>query len=124
LHADRAPVRPMTRHIDLSHAVEDGMVTYKGLPAPKITDFLSRVDSRARYAPGTEFVIGMIDMCSNTGTYVDSPFHRYPEGADLAQLDLGRLADVEAVTIDLARDAGRAIDRTALLGHDVAHRAV
>ena len=100
------------------------MVTYKGLPAPKISDFLSRTDSRARYAPGTEFVIGMIEMCSNTGTYVDSPFHRYPDGADLAQLDLGRLADVEAVTIDLARDAGRAIDRTALLGQDVAHRAV
>ena len=63
-------------------------------------------------------------MCSNTGTYVDSPFHRYPDGADLAELDLDRLADVEAVTIDLARDAGRAIDRAALLGHDVAHRAV
>ena len=111
------------RHIDLSHVVEDGMVTYKGLPAPKISDFLSRADSRARYAPGTEFVIGMIEMCSNTGTYVDSPFHRYPDGADLSALELDRLADVDAVTID-AGTAARAIDRAQLQDHDVANRAV
>src|SRR3981081_97712 len=101
LHADRAPLPDRRgRHIDLSHGVEDGMVTYKGLPAPKISDFLSRADSRARYAPGTEFQIGLIEMCSNTGTYVDSPFHRYPEGADLAGLELDRLADVDAITVD------------------------
>lgn len=99
------------------------MVTYKGLPAPKISDFLSRVDSRARYSPGTEFVIGMIEMCSNTGTYVDSPFHRYPDGADLSALELDRLADVDAVTID-AGTAARAIDRAQLQDHDVANRAV
>lgn len=32
--------------IELSHTVEDGMVTYKGLPAPIICDHLSRVQSR------------------------------------------------------------------------------
>ena len=95
------------RHIDLSHVVEDGMVTYKGLPAPKISDFLSRADSRARYAPGTEFQIGLIEMCSNTGTYVDSPFHRYPEGVDLAGLELDRLADVDAITVDARAATGR-----------------
>ncbi|MEP7004158.1 MAG: cyclase family protein [Chloroflexota bacterium] len=110
------------RHIDLSHAVEDGMVTYKGLPAPKISDFLSRTDSRARYAAGTEFVIGMIEMCSNTGTYVDSPFHRYPDGADLSGLELDRLADVDAVTITAA--SGCAIDRSQLLAYDVSGKAV
>lgn len=110
------------RHIDLSHTVEDGMVTYKGLPAPKISDFLSRADSRARYAPGTEFVIGMIELCSNTGTYVDSPFHRYPDGADLGALELDRLADVAAVTIDPG--AERAIDRRCFEGRDVAGKAV
>ena len=99
------------------------MVTYKGLPAPKISDLLSRADSRARYAPGTEFVIGMIEMCSNTGTYVDSPFHRYLDGADLSALDLDRLADVDAITVDPGR-ASRAIDRDALDGHDIAGKAV
>ena len=110
-------------HIDLSHTVEDGMVTYKGLPAPKISDFLSREASRARYAAGTEFVIGMIEMCSNTGTYVDSPFHRYAEGADLSALELDRLADVDAVTID-AGTTERAIDRAQFEKHDVASKAV
>lgn len=110
------------RHVDLSHAIEDGMVTYKGLPAPKISDFLSRADSRARYAPGTEFVIGMIELCSNTGTYVDSPFHRYPDGADLGALELDRLADVAAVTIDPG--AERAIDRGCFEGRDVGGKAV
>lgn len=98
------------------------MVTYKGLPAPKISDFLSRADSRARYAPGTEFVIGMIELCSNTGTYVDSPFHRYPDGADLGALELDRLADVAAVTIDPG--AERAIDRDCFEGRDVGGKAV
>ena len=111
------------RHIDLSHVVEDGMVTYKGLPAPKISDFLSRVDSRARYAPGTEFVIGMIEMCSNTGTYVDSPFHRYPDGADLGALELDRLAGVDAITIKAGAD-GRAIDRDRLRAYDISQKAV
>ena len=111
------------RHVDLSHVVEDGMVTYKGLPAPKISDFLSRADSRARYAPGTEFVIGMIEMCSNTGTYVDSPFHRYADGADVGGLELDRLADVAAITID-GGQAGRAVDREHLQKHDVANKAV
>jgi kynurenine formamidase len=111
------------RHIDLSHAVEDGMVTYPGLPAPKISDFLSREASRARYAPGTEFQIGMIEMCSNTGTYVDSPAHRYAGGVDLAALDLDRLADVDAVVVD-ASGAGRTIDRPQLDGHDVGGKAV
>ena len=112
------------RHIDLSHVVEDGMVTYKGLPAPKISDFLSRADSRARYAPGTEFQIGLIEMCSNTGTYVDSPFHRYPEGVDLAGLELDRLADVDAITVDAGAATGRPIDRGAFVGHAIANRAV
>jgi arylformamidase len=74
--------------VDLSHAVEHGMETYKGLPAPQIRDFLTRESSRAHYSPGTEFYIGRIDMVANTGTYVDAPFHRFSAGADLAQLPL------------------------------------
>jgi len=85
--------------IDLSHTVEHGMVTYKGLPAPIICDYLSREASRARYAPGTEFHIGKIEMVANTGTYVDSPFHRYADGLDLSQLPLERLADLETVVV-------------------------
>ena len=85
--------------IDLSHTVEHGMVTYKGLPAPIICDYLSREASRARYAPGTEFHIGKIEMVSNTGTYIDSPFHRYADGMDLSELPLERLADLDAVVV-------------------------
>src|SRR5260221_8926281 len=66
--------------IDLSHEVEHGMITYKGLPAPIICDYLSREDSRKNYAEGTQFVISKIEMVSNTGTYVDSPFHRFADG--------------------------------------------
>jgi arylformamidase len=85
--------------IDLSHAVEHGMVTYKGLPAPIICDYLSREASRARYGPGTEFHIGKIEMVANTGTYLDSPFHRYADGMDLSQLPLERLANLDTVVV-------------------------
>ena len=95
--------------IDLSHVIEAGMVTYRGLPAPVICDFLSREASRARYAHGTEFQIGTIEMVGNTGTYLDSPFHRYADGTDLAGLTLPSLADLDCLVFR-AGDAGRAID--------------
>ena len=81
--------------IDVSHTLEHGMITYKGLPAPLICDYLSREASRRQYAPGTEFHIGKIEMVANTGTYVDSPFHRFPDGTDLAGLPLESLANLD-----------------------------
>jgi arylformamidase len=107
--------------VDLSHVIEDGMVTYPGLPAPVICDFLSRERSREQYAPGTEFQIGTIELCSNTGTYLDSPFHRYADGSDLAGLSLERLAELDAVVVDAS---GRAIDRDQLLPYAVRGKAV
>ena len=88
-----------TSLIDLSHTVEHGMVTYKGLPAPIICDYLSREASRTHYAHGTEFHIGKIEMVANTGTYVDSPFHRYADGMDLSELPLERLANLDTVVV-------------------------
>jgi arylformamidase len=85
--------------IDLSHTVKDGLVTYKGLPAPIICDYLSREASRKFYAPGTEFHIGKIEMVANTGTYLDSPFHRYADGKDVSQLDLQKLANLPAIKV-------------------------
>ena len=85
--------------IDLSHTVEHGLVTYNGLPAPIICDYLSREQSRQNYAEGTEFHIGKIEMVANTGTYVDSPFHRYADGKDLSELPLESLADLDGVLI-------------------------
>ena len=85
--------------IDLSHTVEDGLVTYKGLPAPIICDYLSREDSKQIYAEGTTFQIGKIEMCSNTGTYLDSPFHRYENGKDLSELTLESVASLDAIKI-------------------------
>jgi kynurenine formamidase len=110
--------------IDLSHAVEDGMVTYRGLPAPVVCDYLSREESRRLYEPGTEFQIGRIEMVANTGTYVDAPFHRFADGKDLAALPLESLADLEAVVVRHAQDAGRAVGPDAFASLDVSGKAV
>jgi kynurenine formamidase len=109
--------------VDLSHVIRDGMVTYPGLPAPEISDFLSREDSRARYAPGTEFQIGRISMIANTGTYVDAPSHRFADGVDLSGLDLARLVDVPGIVVRAPQDT-RAVDVDAFDGRDVAGAAV
>jgi len=85
--------------IDVSHSVSDGMVTYKGLPAPIICDYLSREASKSHYDEGTSFQIGVVSLCSNTGTYVDVPFHRYQEGDDLSQIALDKLANLDGVKI-------------------------
>jgi arylformamidase len=110
--------------VDVSHVVEDGMITYRGFPAPLICDFLSREKSRTLYAEGTEFYIGKIEMVANTGTYLDSPFHRYAHGKDIAQLPLERLANLEGVIIPADRSKSRAITRTAFQDHDLRGKAV
>jgi len=109
--------------IDVSHPVEEGLITYKGLPAPLICDYLSREDSRKHYAPGTEFHIGKIEMVANTGTYVDSPFHRYADGKDLSQLPLSSLANLNGVVVRKKHQV-RAIDKSAFDGVDVRGKAV
>jgi arylformamidase len=91
----------MSHLIDLSHVIEAGMTTYPGLPGPVITDHLSREASRASYSPGTEFNIGRIDMVANTGTYLDTPFHRYADGFDLADLPLEAVAGVPGVCVSV-----------------------
>lgn len=109
--------------IDVSHVIENGMITYRGLPAPLICDFLSRERSKSLYAPGTEFQIGRIEMVANTGTYLDSPFHRYADGADLSQLPLERLAhlDAEVIRVDQER---RAIEPAHFADRDLRGKAV
>lgn len=107
--------------VDLSHSVEHGMITYKGLPAPVISDFMSREDSRSHYEAGTEFNIAKIDMVANTGTYIDSPFHRYARGKDLANLDLASIANVDGIVV---RCSDRAIGEHVLDDLDVAGKAV
>jgi arylformamidase len=111
------------RLIDVSHVVEHGMVTYQGLPGPVICDYLSRETSRARYAEGTEFHIGKIEMVANTGTYLDSPFHRYADGKDLAELPLDSLAHLDAIVVQGADDS-RGIGPEAFEGLDVKGKAV
>jgi kynurenine formamidase len=107
--------------VDLSHAIEDGLVTYPGLPPPHVCDYLTREASRARYADGTTFHIGKIELVGNTGTYVDAPFHRYDGGADLADLPLDRLADLDAIVV---RSDERAIGADAFAGLPLAGRAI
>jgi arylformamidase len=112
-----------SRWIDVSHVVEDGMVTYKGLPAPVICDWRSREESRAIY-DGAEFQIGKIEMVANTGTYVDSPFHRYADGNDLSELPLESVADLECVVVRIDPALGPAIDAIPLTDREIAGKAV
>jgi kynurenine formamidase len=100
------------------------MTTYPGLPSPVICDYLSREESRARYAAGVEFQIGKIEMVANTGTYLDSPFHRYPDGQDLSRLTLDSLADLAAVVVRPAPGTSRAIGVQAFRDLDVSRKAV
>jgi arylformamidase len=109
--------------IDLSHEVKHGMITYKGLPAPIICDYLSREASRKHYAEGTEFNIGKIEMVANTGTYVDSPFHRFADGIDLSELPLESLANLEGVVVH-AQNSGRAISAEAFHALDIKGKAL
>lgn len=113
----------MTRIIDLSHTVENGMVTYKGLPAPLVCDFWTREGSKTHYTDGSSFYIGKIEMVGNTGTYVDSPFHRYADGRDLAELALESLAELEGVVVH-AGQGQRAMGANLYKGMDVRGKAV
>jgi kynurenine formamidase len=106
--------------VDLSHPISDGLVTYPGLPGPVISDHLSRDASRERYAPGYEFQIGRIEMVSNTGTYLDTPFHRFADGHDLAGLDLDRVVGVPGVLVDATATRDAALPP----GTDITGRAV
>ena len=90
----------ISQFVDLSHTIFDGLITYKGLPAPLICDYMSREQSRANYDEGTTFQIGKIEMVTNTGTYIDCPFHRFEHGRDLSEVGLEQFADLEAITID------------------------
>ncbi len=112
------------RIVDLSHVIEHGMTTYKGLPGPQICDFWEREGTAANYDDGSTFQIGRIDMVANTGTYVDSPFHRYADGADLAELRLQSLADVPGIVVRRPWENGLALEPQHLEGRDVGGKAV
>jgi kynurenine formamidase len=124
--ADRpaGPESGRTKIVDLSHPITDGLITYPGLPGPEIGPYLTREQSRRQYAPGTEFQIDTISMVGNTGTYLDSPFHRYADGIDLAGLPLESCVDLPAVLARTAGSGTRAVDAGALAALDVAGRAV
>ena len=120
-----------SQFVDLSHTISHGLITYKGLLAPIICDFLSREQSKQHYGPDTQFQIGKIEMVANTGTYLDSPFHRYEDGKDLSELELEALANLDG-TVLRAKGEGesaksqalRAIDASAFEGFDVKGKAV
>jgi len=113
----------MKRAIDLSHCIEDGLITYRGLPAPVICDYLSREASRAHYADGTSFQIGRIEMVANTGTYLDAPYHRFADGADIADLALESIAEIEGLVVSVEPGVP-AIDASLFADVDVSGRAV
>lgn len=113
--------RPHPSLVDLSHRIADGTVTYRGLPGPRICDFWSRAESAALYDDGSTFQIGRIDMIANTGTYLDTPFHRYEAGDDLSAIALDRLAGLPGLVV---RSDAMAIDADVFAGLDLAGRAV
>lgn len=122
--AGRPAARSGSRFVELSHVITAGMITYPGLPGPEITPHLTREASRAVYAAGTEFAMDRISMVGNTGTYLDSPYHRYAGGADLAGLPLESLADLPAIVVRTAGAGVRAVDVGALAAFDVEGCAV
>lgn len=109
--------------IDLSHTIEDGIITYKGLPAPIICDYLSREESKKHYSEGTTFHIGKIEMVANTGTYLDSPFHRYENGKDVSELELKAVADLDGILFR-ANNNSKIIKKELFLNHDLKNKAV
>jgi len=120
----REPDQRSPRLVELSHVIRDDMITYPGLPAPSITEHLSREASRAVYAPGTEFQIGRISMVANTSTYLDAPSHRFADGADLAALPLKQTVDLDGLVVRVLGSQARGVDRAALTPLDVTGRAV
>jgi kynurenine formamidase len=112
------------RLIELSHVIESGMTTHPGIPAPTISTFLSHEASAEWYAPGTTFEIARIDMVANTGTYVDTPAHRFPGGEDLAEVPLERLVDLDGIVVDCRDRPVSEVDPAAFAGAKVADRAV
>ena len=114
----------MARLIDLSHDIEHGMVTYKGLPAPTISDWLSRAASSDRYAQDTTFQIGKIDLLANTGTYIDAPFHRYDDGRDIAGYSLEAIANLPGIVIRATDRGNRAFDASRFRARQLTGRAV
>jgi arylformamidase len=113
----------MTRFIELSHIIEDGMITYTGLPGPVISDYLSREDSASHYAEGTTFQIGKIEMLANTGTYIDAPFHRYSGGIDLSGLEMASIANLDGIVVRTTQGM-RSIDKDVFERDAVKGRAV
>lgn len=111
-------------YIDLSHTVEDGLITYKGLPAPIICDFMSHEQSRKHYAEGTEFQIGKIEMVGNSGTYIDAPFHRYSDGYDIADLKLEQLTNLEGIIINVPHQHTKEINASYFQNHQLKGKAV
>jgi kynurenine formamidase len=112
------------RFVDLSHIITQGLITYRGFPAPLICDYMSREASKQFYDEGTSFQIGKIEMVANTGTYIDSPFHRFEAGKDISELDLSSLVDLQAIVVRAEGISGRAIDRQAFIPVDVSGKAV
>ena len=120
----RGPAGAGGRLVELSHVIQAGMITYPGLPGPEITPFLTREASRERYAPGTEFIIDRLTLVGSTGTYLDAPYHRYPDGADLSGIPLARIADLPAVLVRVTGALQPGIDVGALAALDVRGMAV
>jgi arylformamidase len=100
----------MKKLVELNHLLEDGMMAYPGLPRPKIGAFLDHKESRSRYNDQAEFFLGRVEMACNVGTYLDSPFHRYPDGADLSQISLERVAGIPGIVLDAAPSPSRSIN--------------
>lgn len=110
--------------VDLSHLIKNGMEIGPGYPVPEVSDFLTYEESESRYAPGVTFHIGRVDMVANTGTYMDSPAHRYAGKADISALPIDLVADLEGILIRMSGMEGRAIDVHALIPYHIRGRAV
>ena len=114
----------MSRLVDLSHVITEGMTTYKGFPGPHICDYWTREDSAGFYDDGSSFQIGRIEMIANTGTYLDAPFHRWADGADVSALELDYVAALPGLVVRQPWENGLAVGVDRFEGLEIEGKAV
>jgi arylformamidase len=70
---------------------------------------LDHEQSRPHYQGEAEFYISKLELVGNTGTYIDSPFHRHREGSDLSEVPLEAVSGVPGIVLQGTVGADRAV---------------
>lgn len=98
----------MARFVDLSHVFEDGMPGFKMRNedgtftqyTARIRPLLTHEQSLPRYHGKACFEITEMAFQTPVGTYLDSPYHRYPDGRDISEIRIDEVV-LPGVVIDV-----------------------